>query len=188
MDTPCCAMLFTPFDGDCQGLTLATMRWIGALCLTLAAAVPACSEAQGHQGLRDDQAVGAAIKLKTRETVYRHTLSDTYTGYTANGQPGYARVRVVLRLTNDSDHNMIVRECSGRAVNAHGHQLFIVESLHGEYSRRVLASGTGYGGPMGYSPRITPTVRGGGIRRVVRIEASCKAFRWEGAIPPSPES
>ena len=165
------------------------MRWIVALSLlTLATAVPACTEHAGHQGVRDDGAVSAAMKLKTRETIYRHTLSERYAGYEANGEHGYARVRMVVRVTNDSDHNVIVRECSGRAENARGQQLFNVEPFPGDSWALVLAPGTGFGGPMGYSPRITPVVRGAAaIRGVDRVEASCLAYRWEGPVPPPPE-
>ena len=128
------------------------------------------------------------MKLKTTETIYRHTLSERYAGYQANGEHGYARVRVVVRVTNDSDHNVIVRECSGRAEDARGHQLFDVEPFSGDYWARVLAPGAGFGGPMGYSPRITPVVRGApAIRGVDRVEASCLAYRWEGPVPPPPE-
>lgn len=166
-----------------------SMRWIGALCLlVLAAAAPACGEHPGQQGSRADHAVSAAMKLKTRETIYRHTLSEKYAGYQANGQHGYARVRVVVRVTNTSDHNVIVRECSGRAENARGQQLFDVEPFSGDYWRRVLAPETGFGGPMGYSPRITPVVRGAAtIRGVDHVETSCLAYQWEGAVPPPPE-
>ena len=130
------------------------MRWSVAFSLlTLATAVPACTEHAGHQGVRDDGAVSAAMKLKTRETIYRHTLSERYAGYEANGEHGYARVRMVVRFTNDSDHNVIVRECSGRAENARGQQLFNVEPFPGDSWALVLAPGTGFGGPMGYSPR-----------------------------------
>jgi hypothetical protein len=164
------------------------MRRIGAFCLLiLAVAAPACGEHSGHQGSRADHAVSAAMKLKTRETIYRHTLSEKYAGYQANGQHGYARVRVVVRVTNNSDHNLIVRECSGRAENARGQQLFSVEPFSGDYSTRVLAPGTGFGGPMGYSPRITPVVRGAAaIRSVDRFETSCLAYQWEGPVPPPP--
>jgi hypothetical protein len=167
-----------------------SMRWIDvAFCLLiLAAAAPACGDHHGNQWLRDGHAVSAAMKLKTRETIYRHTLSERYSGFEANGQRGYARVRVVVRVTNNSDHNVIVRECSGRAENARGQQLFNVEPFSGDYWTRVLAPGTGFGGPAGYSPRITPVVRGAAaIRGVDRVEASCLAYQWEGPVPPSPE-
>jgi hypothetical protein len=165
------------------------MRSIVALSLlVLVNAVPACTEHGGHQGLRDDHAVTAAMKLKTRETIYRHTLSERYAGYRATGEHGYARVRVVIRVTNNSDHNVIVRECSGRAEDAWGQQLFYVEPFSGDYWARVLGPGTGFGGPMGYSPQITPIVRGAAaIRSVDRFETSCLAYQWEGPVPPPAE-
>ena len=164
------------------------MRWIGALCLlVLAAAAPACGEQHGHRGSRDDHAVTVEMKLKRTETMYRHTLSERYARYQANGQHGYARVRVVVRVENKSDHNVIVRACSGRAEDGRGQPLFNVEPFSGDYSTRVLAPGIVFGGSMGYSPRITPVVPGAAIRRVDRVEASCSAYQWEGSVPPPPE-
>src|SRR5687767_6144068 len=75
--------LWIPFTCGIGSEYAHSMRWIGVLCLViLAAAVPACGEHRGHRGLRDDHAVSAAMKLKTRETIYRHTLSERYAGYT----------------------------------------------------------------------------------------------------------
>jgi hypothetical protein len=165
------------------------MRWIVAFPrLVLAFAVPGV-----HRTCRPPRVARRSRgqrrhALKTTETIYRHTLSERYAGYQANGEHGYTRVRVVVRVTNDSDHNVIVRECSGRAEDARGQQLFDVEPFSGDYWARVLAPGAGFGGPMGYSPRITPVVRGAAANRGVdRVEASCLAYRWEGPVPPPPE-
>jgi hypothetical protein len=92
----------------------------------------------------------------------------------------YVRLWLSRMLVNETDHNVWVERCWGTALDADGHKLFRVRPF-----APAVALGSGdsdIGSAM--QPRIQPPVDDDVIRTVVRYEAHCETYAWEGPLPP----
>jgi hypothetical protein len=150
--------------------------WI-AVCLVLVAVMGSCSSQPGHRGAREDDPLRVSFNVFTRGMLVNKKPSNSF--YSTQ-RDGYVRLWLQRALVNEADHNVWVESCWGTALGSDGRELFRVRP----FAPRLALEPGDSDVASAMQPRIAPPVQGDAIRAVARYVANCKAYRWEGPLPP----